>query len=455
MYIFENSKSPLYKQLYIQIKKDIEDGKIKAKDKLPSIRALSNEYNLSKNTIQTTYDQLYAEGYIESIPQKGYFVIEDLYKKYKKEKTYKENKKEQIEYKYDFFPAQLEKDSFPIKTWLKLHTKVLKNEINFSTYHDPQGLGELRIQIAEYLNTSRALKCDENQIVLTSGFSDAMMISSILLKKHTKKIALEQNAYRVSKKVFEQMGFSLEYIMNLNNQIDIKQLNKSEAKLLLLTPAHQYLMGQTIPINLRMKILEWAKQNNSYIIEDDYDSELSYYNSPIPALQGIDTEDRVIYFGTFSKSFSPALRVAYLVLPHSLISKYKESFDYHFSGLSIDIQKTLSLFMREGYFNKHIRKIRTQNKRKHDFTKEYLETKLKSKIEIKREGSGLSLLFEVKTKISWEFLKSEARNRKINLYIREDFYKKTYISLGFGGFKLENLPKALDEFIKLFNDSTK
>lgn len=455
MYTFEKSSIPLYKQLYIQIKKDIQNGEIKAQEKLPSIRALCNEYNLSKNTIQTAYDQLYAEGYIESIPQKGYFVMDDLYKEFNEVNKCKEKQQIQIKYKYDFFPAHLEKDSFPIKTWLKTYNKVLKDEINFCVYPNMQGIKELREELAKYLNNSRGLKCQSEQIILTSGFSDAMYIVSMLFKDKTKEVAVEQNVYRVAKKVYEQMGFKLDYILNQNNQLDINALNKSKAKLLLLTPAHQYLMGQTIPINLRMKILEWARQNDAYIVEDDYDSELSYYNSPIPALQGIDTNDRVIYFGTLSKSFSPGLRLAYIVIPQSLKQKYKDNYDYHFSGIPIDTQKTLALFMNEGHFNKHIRKIRTLNKKKHDFTKEYLLKKLKNKIEIKREGSGLSLLLEPKVKLDWVYLKQEAKNRKVNLYTRLDYYENSYISLGFGGFKQENLLEALDVFTKLFKDSIK
>lgn len=448
MYKFTKSDIPLYIQLYEQIKQKIKDGKRKSGEKLPSIRTLANEYNLSKNTVQNAYNQLFAEGYIDSIAQKGYYVNEDLYQDIVV-KNEKKNTKDKIytKYKYDFYPAQLSSDTFPIKTWNKLFNKVLKENINYGSYVNPQGLKSLRIELKKYLSSFRGVNCSEDQIVLCSGFSDAMFIISILFKELTSNVAIEADIYRVAKKVFEQMSYEIEYLSMTEQGINIKELERIKAKLIYLTPAHQYITGVTIPITNRIKILEWAQKTDSYIIEDDYDSELSYYNKPIPALQGINNNDRVIYYGTVSKSFSPALRISYLILPNSLLDKYKSSFDYPFSGIPLDIQKTLELFIKEEYFIKHIRKIRTLNRKKHNIMKEYLEENLKDDIEILREGSGLNMLIRPKIDIDLKLLEEKCLENSIKIYNRKD---DLYV-MGFGGFKENEVKDAIEAFVKVWN----
>lgn len=448
MYKLEDSKTPLYVQLYEQIKEEIINNTLKANSKLPSIRLMASDYKISKNTVQTAYNQLYAEGYIDSQEKKGFFVCEDLYKNIVEKKTFLNNQKEsKIIYKYDFYPVRLINKEFPKKQWLKTYNKVLKEQkINFGEYQNSQGIQELRDELKNYLLSSRGVNCTSEQIVICSGFSDAMFIVSTLLKNHTKTIALEENTYRVAKKVFSQNGFNLEEISTLNYGINIKELNQSKAKLLYVTPAHQYLKGFTTPISKRIKLLEWAKKTNSYIIEDDYDSELSYYNKPIPALQGINNNDNTIFFGSLSKAFSPSLRIAYLILPNNLLKDYKKAFDYSFSGVSIDIQKTLANFIKEGDFIKHIRKIRTLNKKRHNILKEELIKSLKNDIQIIREGSGLSILIKPLINIDLLYLQQKANEEKINICIRYD----DYLAMGFGGFEDNEIPKAVEAFVKVW-----
>ncbi|QKF81846.1 PLP-dependent aminotransferase family protein [Halarcobacter ebronensis] len=442
-----NSKKPIYLQLYEEIKKDIQTN-LKAGEKLPSIRKMTTDYKISKNTVQTAYNQLFAEGYIESIPQSGYFVSENLYDSFKKEKEVDlENKTLDDIVKYDFYPACLSADTFPKKTWLRLYNKVLKSSLNLGVYHNNQGDIELREQIVKYLKSSRSVNCTIENIVLTSGFADSMFIVSKILKDEIKKIAFETPSYRVAKKVFEQHNFEIEEIEVQQNGINLKQLKKSKAKLLYLTPSHQYFFGVTTPIANRIEIINWAKENNSYIIEDDYDSELSYNNKPIPAMQGINNNTQVIYTGTFSKSLSPSLRIAYLVLPVKLLEKYKKEFDYPFSNIPIDIQKTLALFIKEGFWDRHLRKVRTQNKKKHDILKEELLNTMGKDIKILKEGSGLNILIKSMVNIDLLKFQEECRKNYIKIYLREISKEQTVLSMGFGGFKEEELKKA----IKIFN----
>lgn len=454
MYKFEKSSIPLYLQLYEQIKMDIQNNTL-AGTKLLSIRKMCQEYKLSKTTVESAYNQLYAEGYIESRPQSGFFVSEDLHKEFKQK--YQEMSEEKIsekKYKYNFYPAQYSDDVFPKKLWAKLHNKVITS-INLGLYPNKQGDLELRKEIKNYLASSRAVICEEEQIIVCSGFSDSMFIVATLLKEFTSFISIENPGYKVTPKVFKLFDYKINPIAITKQGIDLKELEQSKSKLVYVTPSHQYPTGVTIPISKRIKLINWAIKNNSYIIEDDYDSELSYNNRPIPSLQGINNNERVIYSGTFSKALSPALRISYLVLPKKLLEKYKNTFDFSFSGVPIDIQKTLEAFIKEGYWDKHIRKMRALNKKKHDLMKKAMSTYLKDTIKILREGSGLAILFKPKVKIDWKKLELLLEKNSIKIYsIQFDTnLEDNVINLGFGCLKEEEIFPAVESFSQAWGNA--
>jgi GntR family transcriptional regulator/MocR family aminotransferase len=202
-----------------------------------------------------------------------------------------------------------------------------------------------------------------------------------------------------------------------------------------------------------MKLLKWANQNDALIIEDDYDSELSYVNRPIPSLQGLDTNNKVIYFGTFSKSLSPALRVCYMVLPDFMIDIYKDSFDSHFPKVSLMVQKTMELFLNEGHYDKHLRKIRTLNRKKHNLMKKYLKRYLKDTFIIETQGAGLSININPRIDFDLEKLKDLAIKNKIKLYFTNDITNNEWqsIRMGFGGFEEIDIQKAIKEFSKIWH----
>lgn len=204
-----------------------------------------------------------------------------------------------------------------------------------------------------------------------------------------------------------------------------------------------------MPISNRLKLINWAKNNDAFIIEDDYDSELSYYNRPIPSMQGLENNNhRIIYLGTLSKALSPALRISYIVLPTSLLNLYHQIFDFRFSGVSIDIQKTLTLFLKEGYWEKHLRKIRNINRKKHDLMKEFLKEFLKDEIKILREGSGLNFLIQPLVNIDLDKLDELCKQKEIKIYFKEFFNLEKVIALGFGGFEDFEIKNA----IKIFSE---
>ena len=454
MYKFEQNSTPLYIQLYEQIKDEIKT-KLKAGTKLPSIRKLSTQYNLSKTTVQTAYNQLYAEGYIESKKNSGYFVCDDIIQDFQVNlNNQKDEKKLKVDYKIDFFPAHLAKSSFPKQTWLKLYNKVIKSDINYGAYFDKQGDLELRIEISKYLLSSRAVLSNSEQIIITSGFSDSLFIISSILKKFSNNIAIESPSYNVARKVFEISNFKINDIPINSDGLDLNLLEKTDCKALYITPSHQFPTGVTMPISNRIKLLTWAKNSDAFVIEDDYDSELSYHNRPIPSIQGLENNNnRIIYLGTFSKTLSPALRISYIVLPTSLLNLYHKIFDFRFSGVSIDIQKTLTLFLKEGYWEKHLRKIRNINRKKHDLMKEALKEFLKDEIKILREGSGLNLLIKPIVNIDLDNLDELCKQKGVKIYFKEFFELERVIALGFGGFEEFEIRDSIKKFSEIWFQS--
>ena len=449
-----NLNIPLHIQLYKAIKEEIL-SELQVGAKLPSIRKLVSQYNLSKTTVESAYSQLYAEGFIESKPRSGYFVADVLYQNCPHRDTKDKSQTSQKKYKYDFFPAELKKEDFPLKVWKRCFNKVIDETLDFGSYGDGQGESGLRDEIASYLTSLREVKCDSKQIIICSGFSDSMSLVAKLLKQKFSYFGMEEPGYHIARRVFEEYGYNIKKIKVASEGVELSSLKTSGAQFIYITPSHHYPTGVTMPISKRVKILEYINSINGFIIEDDYDSELAYYNRPIPALQGIDINDRVIYMGTFAKSLSPALRISYMVLPKQLLSIYKMSYDAHFPRVSITTQKTLEVFMKEGHWERHLRKIRTINKKKHNLLKELLSNYLKESFEIVAEGAGLAILINPTVAFNWEKFKTLAEQEEIKLYFAKERCGGDFeaIRMGFGGFNENKLEEAIKVFTSIWYKS--
>ena len=450
MYILDTkSKTPLHIQLYLALKEEIVNS-YKVGDKLPSIRKLSSLYNISKNTVESAYSQLYAEGYVESRAKSGYYVSELFFDKfYAKESCKKSLNITPKRYKYDFFPAQLHKDDFPLKTWKRIFNKVITKECDFGAYPKGQGELSLRKEIAKYLQNSRGVVCDVENIIITCGFIDSMELVAKLAKVRYKHFAQEIPGYHIAHKIFNSYGYKISPIGVNSQGLCIEEFKKSKAQIIYITPSHQYPTGATMPISNRLKLISYVQSIKGLIIEDDYDSELAYHNRPIPSLQGLDKKDCVVYLGTFAKALSPSIRVGYMVLPSQLMKIYRQSYDSHFAHVSLTTQLTLATFMNEGYWDRHIRKIRILNKKKHQILKDALNKYLGDTFEIVAQGAGLAILIVPKSKdFDWERLKKLAEENGIAIYLAKERSGGEFeaVRMGFGGFKLEEIDEAVKAF---------
>ena len=237
--------------------------------------------------------------------------------------------------------------------------------------------------------------------------------------------------------------------------LNLEEFKKSGAKLVYITPSHQYPTGGVMPISKRQKLLKYINKIKGFIIEDDYDSELNYTSRPIPALAGLDESCNVIYSGTFAKALSPAIRVAYLHLPDSILERYLSSYDSHFARVSISTQKVLEKFIKDGYFDRHLRKIRTLNRKKHNLMLKSLKDELGNNFEILSSGAGLTILIYPTKPFNWDKFFKLLEQKQIKIYLASMCNLGGFeaIRLGFGSFDLDNIPKAISEFSATFRES--
>ena len=446
MYILDtSSEKPLHIQLYEALKKEIIETR-NVGEKLPSVRKLAADYTISKNTVESAYNQLYAEGYIESRPRRGYFVSDLLYETFPHREIPAKSRATapRMPYRFDFYPIRHSPGTFPVKLWKRLYAKAVNDDLDFGIYPDGQGEEGLREAIAAYLRSSRAVNCTAAQVVITGAFMDTMTMIADLLRPTGMGFAVEHPGYYVARQSFEHFGYDVTPIQVDEHGLDVETLEASDAGIVYITPSHQYPTGATMPVARRLRLLNWAKMRQGYIIEDDYDSELTYRSRPVPSLQGLDADDRVIYVGTFAKALSPALRVGYMVLPYRLREAYRR-FHVNFARVSLTTQKTLELFITEGHWERHLRRIRNLNRKKHDRMKDALLQHLGTRITIVSEGGGLNINIRPNMAIDLTLLEKKAQQAGIKLYFAKAYSGGEWeaIRMGFGGFSLEEIDAAV------------
>lgn len=461
------AKAPLYEKIYEYIKNEIVDGKISKGEKLPSTRLLAKNLSVSRSTVELAYDQLLAEGYIEAEPYRGYFVcdIEALYQLEQRsplvilkknagneeKDTFNEiAQKSNNQQKIDFSPYAIDTQNFPYNVWRKLHKNVLlddREEILLSG--DGQGDYELRAAIADYLHQARGVNCEAEQIVIGAGNEYLeILLAQVLGEKKT--VLMDDPTYLQAYRTFFNMGYVVKNIPQEHGSMPIEVVRREDADILYVMPSHQFPLGTVMPLKRRLELLKWASEKEGrYLIEDDHDSEYRYKGKPIPSLQSIDHEEKVIYLGTFSKSIAPSLRISYMVLPLHLLKKYQESCSFYSTTVSKIQQEVLREFIRGGYFGRHLNKMRGIYKNKHDFL--VGELKKKNWVEnIAGDNAGLHVLVQVNTMLTEEEICKIAAECGIRLMgIREHYIHtppegRPVLLLGYGKPDEQEIQKGLE-----------
>lgn len=462
MFILNNNGPvPLYKQLYHQIREHVLSGKLPANYKLPSVRVLAAELSTSRNTVEGAYQELYAEGYIYSKQRSGYFVSvldQDvaLLSLPHKPRQRRRLPEPSSSYLYDFHPARLDPESFPLALWRKCFLDCLRESFReLSHYCDPQGDWGLRCNIQGYIERSRGVVCEPDQIVICAGLQHSLDIVAHLLKESHSSVAVENPGYHLPRAIFRNNSFQIAPVAVGSSGLDLEILKASGSTIAYVTPSHQLPMGVVMPVANRLKLIEWAESGGNFIIEDDYDSELRYHGKPIPSLQGLRPNGNIIYLGTFSKILSPALRLSYLVLPRSLLAPYRMLFQDYFSTVSLLEQKTLAKFMEQGHWERHVRRMRIIYMQKHDTLLQAVEHHFGGKATVVGQGAGLHVVLQLPDDYTGEAeIIHRAERKGIRLFPFSDFYvtgkpDSTNLLLGFGGFTANELEKGISLLARL------
>ena len=310
----------------------------------------------------------------------------------------------------------MDEESFPLNTWRKISREVLLEE-NSGLFQlgDPQGEWSLRSVIGEYLHHARGVNCSPEQILMGAGNDYLLMMLSLLLGRET-PIAMENPTYRSAWQCFQSLGHPVQPVPMDAWGMDVEALEKSGARAAYVMPAHQFPMGTVMPVQRRVQLLQWAwEEEGRFLIEDDYDSEFRYRGKPIPALQGYDTRDCVIYLGTFSKAVAPGIRVSYMVLPEKLLPVYRERGRGFSATISRIDQNMLERFLREGHFERHLNRMRAVYRGKHDLLLKNLR-EFGDILEVSGENAGLHVLVRFRNGMTEEEALRRAADFGIRVY---------------------------------------
>ena len=447
-------KQKLYISLYEQLKNQIIEGQYQAQDKFPSKRQLSEHLSLSHTTIEHAYQLRLDEGFIYSKPRSGYYVsdIQSLPVININNQFIEIEPKtpESKQYKYAFNLAEIDAEYFPLNLFRKYAKEAFEdNELALLEKGDIQGELNLRQQIAHYLFNSRGVSCHPNQIVIGSSteqllnmITDLLKTSSFIIEKPSYppiKHVLDKNKHNYIQATVEKDGINMIDIINSNNDI------------VYITPSHQFPTGYVMNLKKRTQLIKWAHQQNSrYIIEDDYDSEFRYYGKPIPALQSLDKNDKVIYISTFSKSLYPSCRIAYIVLPQKLLQSYLSMPYKESNTVPVHIQQIIANFMSSGSFERHLNKMRKIYREKLNYILERLKPH-EDQLKIEGALTGMHFTITVDNGLTMSQCLHSAEKLKLKLnvynYAEENELLPKFI-IGFGGIPNHKLKEHTDVLIK-------
>jgi len=419
---------PLYEQIYHYIKNEIQNGGLPFKERLPSSRKLADYLQVSRTTVNMAYDQLIAEGFIEAVPHRGYFVC-DLEGLVHIKPTITQDTGEPVSgeevYQFDFSPHGVDLNSFPHNAWRKLSKELLQEEDKYMfRLGDPQGERKLRETIAVYLHQARGVNARPEQIIVGAG-NDFLLLLLCSMFGGSMKIAMESPTYRKAYDLLRNFSNDVRIVEMDESGMRVEQLEKTGAWLAYVMPSHQYPLGTVMPVKRRMQLLRWASTGGDgeerYIIEDDYDSEFRYKGKPIPALQGYDRDDRVIYIGTFSKSIAPSIRVSYLVLPMRLMDLYRaRAGNISSPGSRVD-QMRIAGFLNQGYYERHLNRMRAVYRSRHDVLLEELKA-FRGICRVRGENAGVHLLLTFTNGMTEEEAIHRAAAQGVRVYGLSGYY---------------------------------
>ncbi|ALR77799.1 PLP-dependent aminotransferase family protein [[Enterobacter] lignolyticus] len=355
----ETNAGPRYRQIARRLKAAIESGELAPGKRLPASRVYAQELGVSRSTVEAAYGELVAQGWLERRGQAGTFVSDRLALAAPVAPATWFGGEQPHPQPFQLGLPAL--DLFPRALWARVMGRRLRTQTRFAlALGDVCGEGELRSAIAGYLHFSRSIECRSEQIFITPGYAASMTMILQTLAKPGDVMWLEDPGFPLIRPVIARHGVRFYPAAVDEEGLDVEAAIREapEARFALLTPAHQSPLGVALSLARRRQLLDWAAHRDAWIIEDDYDSEFRYQGKPLPPIKSLDAPQRVIYAGTFSKSLFPSLRAAWLVVPMPLVPAFREQAALTACSVPLLWQLTLSDFIREGHFWRHLKRMR-------------------------------------------------------------------------------------------------
>lgn len=472
---------PLHRQIYDAFRTAIVEGKLRRRQRIPSTRTLAVEIGVSRFPVLNAYAQLLAEGYFESHVGAGTVVSSWLPDRVAPREAHgarpvaTRSGPRRVAQRSANLPSlyharwlqnlgafgvgQIAFDHFPFQVWSNLVARRCRAlDARALHYGNQLGSEAFRETIADYLRTARSLRCEAEQIMVVSGSQQALEITTRVLLDPGNPVWMEEPGYRLAKTVFALGGCRVVPVPvdaeGLDVAAGIKLCRKARAAFV--TPSHQFPLGVSMSASRRLQLLDWAQTTGSWIIEDDYDSEYRYESSPIASLQGLDSNARVIYVGTFSKVLFPGLRLGYIVIPTDLVERFigvRRAMDI---GPPNFYQDVVAEFMSEGHFARHIRRMRMLYSERRTSLVESLRGELGARIEVLRGATGMHLTVMLPKGSRDLEISERASHQKLWLWPLSPSYagKMSHpgFILGFGNAAVEELSSAVRKLSRLLDE---
>lgn len=449
----ERGDLPLYEYLYRRIREDILSGKLTAGERLPSKRALAEHLHLSVITVEGAYAQLEAEGYLYTLPKRGFFVsqVDRTPAPKAPEPPAIPEPEAARTWRLDLKSNQVDTARFPVSTWARLTRQVLSEDGTALLRPVPhQGLSALRRAIADDLRDYRGMSVSPEQIIVGAGAEYLYLLLAQLLGPGA-VFAAEDPGYPKIRQVYGKCGAACRPVPLDAQGMDLAALTASGATVAHLSPSHHYPTGLVTPIARRQALLRWAEAVDGFIIEDDYDSEFRFTGRPLPTLQSIDRSGRVLYMNTFSQTISPSMRVGFVVLPPRLLERYRRELDFYACTVPALEQHVLARFLSGGYYEQHLSRMRKEyRQRRCAVLAAFRSGPFAHRITISEQGAGLHFLLRLDTDRSDAALRQRAEALGVRLGFLSEYaavpnpsYAHTLV-INYAGLDEARLPQAVE-----------
>ncbi|VEG98746.1 HTH-type transcriptional regulatory protein gabR [Slackia heliotrinireducens] len=468
--IDKSDAAPLYQQIYRQIAVAIEQGVITAGQKLPSLRGLAQELGVGRITVEKAYLQLAVEGYVTASERSGYVVnrLDTDYLQLPQPDNFTAVAEVVASCsgrgfagevtagraaRYDFSYFDLQPGSFPKRDWARALTDALYSvsDMRMTGYPIDAQPTQLQVQIAAHLARTRGVRCAPEQVVVFPGTANALEGVLQLLPNAPRVFGMEEPGYDLALSVAQRQGLDVVPLATDGGaQAYLQAVEEHAPDVVFATPSHQFPTGFLMDLSTRIDLLRLSEALDFYVIEDDSCNEYRYGTGPVPSLQSLDAGNRVVYMGNFSKTFTPALRIAFAVLPPELLARLYRDGGLLIPSVNTHIQDALAMFMADGHLDRHVRRMVASNRERHDILLECLRRDLGDFARISGVNSGMHFYVELDTRMPQRELIERAARRDVRVYGTERFWfsrsaPSNALLIGFSSIRAEDIPTGVGE----------